>query len=328
MRACAVSVLGLSEVEEELYRCLLRIPGTRADDVPTLVDGPPQEVERALGRLIDLAVVVVGADGGCFPEAPELVVDRLVDLRLQQLHTEMRAVTQARHLVASLRAEQELAPDEAPVVEKIVSLDAMRTKVETLALFAREEILCAEPYIALTHEDIQHARPTDLQCLRRGVRIKKVVLAKALEDPVTSGYLCELVSKGAEVCVVDDMAVRTLVYDRRTALTSVDPADGSRGALVVQEAGLVANIVDLFEKVWADAPRLSEFCGEKARARLPAIEQRVLETMCRGTKDEIGARDLGISVRTYRRYVANILHILEAANRAQAAILARERGWI
>lgn len=42
----------------------------------------------------------------------------------------------------------------------------------------------------------------------------------------------------------------------------------------------------------------------------------------------IGARDLGVSVRTYRRYVASILLILEASSRPQAALLARERGWI
>ncbi|MEU2593533.1 helix-turn-helix transcriptional regulator, partial [Streptomyces albidoflavus] len=37
---------------------------------------------------------------------------------------------------------------------------------------------------------------------------------------------------------------------------------------------------------------------------------------------------LGVSVRTYRRHVADLMQLLGAASRAQAALLARERGWV
>ncbi|MDF6019136.1 helix-turn-helix transcriptional regulator [Streptomyces sp. JH34] len=334
MNAGVLSVLGLSGLEEELYRDILRCPGTAAENLCELSDAPPHEVASALERLADLAVVVVGPDGRYWPESPESVVDSLADLRLRHLHAEMRAVTQARHLVASLEAEQEIAPAKKPVVEKIESLDTIRSRIEALAFFAREEIMSAEPYTALTHENIQHSRPLDLRCIRRGVRMRSVVLRQALEDAVTFGYLCELASKGAEIRVVEDMSARILVYDRSVALTPVDPADSARGALVAQEAGLVANVMDLFEKIWSDALELSVFCEETGECpegpevHLPQMEQLVLKAMCRGTKDEIGARDLGVSVRTYRRYVANILQLLEAASRPQAALLARERGWI
>lgn len=328
MTAGAVSVLGLSELEERLYRHFLRNPETTADNVHLLLDAPFHEVEKALERLTSLAVVLEGAEGGYLPGTPELVVDSLTDMRLKQLHEEMRAVTQARHLVASLRAEQELAPTAAPVVEKIENLDTIRGRIDSLAFFAREEILSAEPYAALTHENIQHARPLDLRCIKRGVRIRNVVLSEAVEDAVTFGYLRELASLGAEIRVVDEIPARILIYDRHTALTPVDPSDSSRGALVAQETGLVSNMVALFEQIWSGAKELVSFYGDTGEDRLPDVEQRVLEAMCRGTKDEIGARDLGVSVRTYRRYVASILQILDAASRPQAVLLARERGWI
>ncbi|MEU6550260.1 helix-turn-helix transcriptional regulator [Streptomyces sp. NPDC046915] len=323
-----MSVLGLSELEERLYRHFLRNPGTTADNVHPRLDAPLPEVESALERLSALAVLAEGADGRYLPAPPELVVDSLTDIRLRELHDEMRAVTQARHLITSFRSEQDRAPAAAPVVEKIDNLDTIRSKIDALAFFAREEILSAEPYTALTPENIQHARPLDLRCIRRGVRIRSVVLRAALDDPLTVGYLHELASLGAEIRVVDELSARILVYDRRTALTPVDPADSSRGALLAQEAGLVANFVALFEKIWAGGVELAAFSAEPDADRLPSVEQCVLEAMCQGTKDEIGARDLGVSVRTYRRYVANILQILEAASRPQAALLARERGWI
>jgi DNA-binding NarL/FixJ family response regulator len=37
---------------------------------------------------------------------------------------------------------------------------------------------------------------------------------------------------------------------------------------------------------------------------------------------------MGVSVRTYRRRIAELLAALGAGNRAQAALIARERGWI
>ncbi|MEV8453903.1 helix-turn-helix transcriptional regulator [Streptomyces sp. NPDC052095] len=334
MNAGVLSVLGLSGLEEELYRGILRSPGVAAERLCELSDAPLQEIAGALERLADLAVVAVDPDGCYVPESPELVVDSLADMRLRQLHTELRAVTQARHLVASLRVEQGIAPAKAPVVEKIESLETIRSRIETLAFFARKEIMSVEPYSALTHENIQHSRPLDLRCIRRGVRMRNVVLRRALDDAVTFGYLRELAAKGAEIRVVEDISARILVYDRSIALTPVDPADSARGALVAQEAGLVANVMELFEKIWDDALELSSFCAEESDGRedtgidLPQMEQLVLKAMCRGTKDEIGARDLGVSVRTYRRYVANILHLLDAASRPQAALLARERGWI
>lgn len=68
--------------------------------------------------------------------------------------------------------------------------------------------------------------------------------------------------------------------------------------------------------------------GKAPELRPSGIGRRVLMTMCTVGKDEAGARRLGVSVRTYRRHVADLMQTLGAASRAQAALLARERGWI
>ncbi|WP_405635541.1 DNA-binding response regulator [Streptomyces sp. NBC_01178] len=68
--------------------------------------------------------------------------------------------------------------------------------------------------------------------------------------------------------------------------------------------------------------------GKAAGPRPSGIERRVLMSMCTVGKDEAGARRLGVSVRTYRRHVADLMQTLGTASRARAALLARERGWI
>ncbi|MFJ9108954.1 DNA-binding response regulator [Streptomyces sp. NPDC102283] len=112
------------------------------------------------------------------------------------------------------------------------------------------------------------------------------------------------------------------------------PPDTSRGALLAHRSGLVSSIVSLCERIWDQADELSRAgdgtgSGEGAAVPRPSgIERRVLVSMCTVGKDEAGARELGVSVRTYRRHVADLMQTLGAASRAQAALLARERGWI
>ncbi|MFI1934072.1 DNA-binding response regulator [Streptomyces sp. NPDC020330] len=110
--------------------------------------------------------------------------------------------------------------------------------------------------------------------------------------------------------------------------------DTSRGALLAHRSGLLSHIISLFERIWDQADELyrasdgTESGADGSAARPSGIERRVLVAMCTVGKDEAGARELGVSVRTYRRHVADLMRTLGAASRVQAALLARERGWI
>ncbi|MFG2755029.1 LuxR C-terminal-related transcriptional regulator [Streptomyces wuyuanensis] len=333
MRENEMAVFGVSAAEEELYRHFLRNPDTTIEDLHALAhkDGPRREQnpEQCLERLRRLGLIhPTGADGRITPADPEVAVARLTDARLHALHQELQRVTQARHVIQGLRAEQGewMAPQG---IEQLHGLDDIRNRIEDLAFFARDEILSVEPYTKLSAENIARSRPLDMRCLRRGVRIRNVVLRAALDNPPTAGYLRELVAEGAMIRVAENITERILVYDGHTALVPVDPRNTARGALLARSNGLVANIIALFEKIWSQAEQLTAAAGsEGSEERLTGTERRVLLSMCSAGKDEVGARELGVSVRTYRRHVADIMQKLGAANRAHAALLARERGWV
>lgn len=316
-----------------MYRHFLRNPGTSADDLHLRLHSGPECARRSLDRLRQLGLLKENAEGqdGIVPADPEVAVARLMDRRLQQLHEELQRVTQPRHVVAGLRAEQNSRQSASPQgIEQLEDLAQIRNRIEDLAFFARDEILSVEPYTQLAPENIDHARPLDMRCLRRGVRIRNVVLSTALEHAPTVGYLRELVAHGAMIRVAENVSERILVYDRRVALVPIDPGNTSRGALLAHEGGLVSNIIALFEKIWDQAEDLLTAVNAPAAQGpvLSEIEQRVLDLMVSAGKDEAGARELGISVRTYRRHVADLMRTLGAASRAQAALLAREHGWI
>ena len=65
------------------------------------------------------------------------------------------------------------------------------------------------------------------------------------------------------------------------------------------------------------------------RGRSGASDRRLLlDQLARGAKDEQIARTLGLSLRTVRRRVAELLDDLEASSRFQAGVEAVRRGWI
>lgn len=329
-----MAAFGVSAPEEELYRHFLRNPRTPADDIHLLIQTDRDQALRCLGRLRALGLLQPedpddGAGLVC-PTDPEVALARLVDQRLNDLHEELQRVTRSRHVVDGLRAEQNARRESPAGIEQLEGIDAIRNRIDDLAFFARHEILAVEPHPRLSAENIARSRPLDLRCLRRGVRLRNIVVRAALDDAPTADYLRELAAHGAQIRVTDEPSERMLVYDGGTALVPLDPQNTSRGALLAHKSGLVVNIIALFEKIWASAEDLAtaENGGGAPGTELSEIEQRVLVSMCTGGKDEAGARELGVSVRTYRRYVAELLQSLQATSRAQAALLARERGWI
>jgi DNA-binding CsgD family transcriptional regulator len=316
--------LGVGREEEAAYRQLLRRSATDPDraagDVPA----------ECADRLVEFGIATRTHTGALRPVPPARAVERLIERRLDRLRGELEDAAEAGGIVDSLRKEREpvpaplpSAPSEAPTVQQIEGMEAVRAVIDELTFFARTESLTTNPTGVITPESADFSRPIDLRVLRRGVRMRTLMAAPALDDATTLAYLRELSAKGAEIRISHQPLERMIICDRAAALTPIDPADTSRGALLTREPGLVATLVTLFDRMWATAQELPGQDDEL----LSEIERRILRTLYSADKDESGARDLGISVRTYRKHVASLMARLHATNRFQAALLARERGW-
>nr|WP_230423510.1 helix-turn-helix transcriptional regulator [Streptomyces radicis] len=326
-----MSVLGLSGTEEDIYRHFLRNPRTSPADIHVLLRSDREAVSEALRRLRSLRLLH-GDEASTWAAEPDVAVPRLAEERLEDLHRQMRQVTRTRPIVLSLQRDRTAADPAgpAPGIERLEDLRQVRNRIDDLAFFAHDEVLAAEPYDALSKENIAHARALDLRCLSRGVRIRNLVRRATLDDPVTLSYLRELNAHGARIKVADAFSELILVYDRHTALVPIDPGNTARGALCARESGLVGNIVTLFERLWDAARDFAELvdAGAEQTPELSGTQRDVLSRMCAVSKDETGARQVGVSLRTYRRHIADLIQLLGAENRAQAALLARERGWV
>lgn len=63
-------------------------------------------------------------------------------------------------------------------------------------------------------------------------------------------------------------------------------------------------------------------------AEFDALTVAVVDALSTGLKDEVAARRLSVSLRTYRRYVADVMTRLGVATRFQLGVRAAELGML
>jgi len=326
-----VAVLGVSAEAEQFYRYFLQHPGDEVGPARQALGIDPDTAEAAIESLSRLALLNIGDRHNITATEPRIGIERLIEQRVEQLNNEIRRVLAAREVIASLQRDQEKGELSTPAlgIERVEGLDQVRQRLDDLAFFSYKETLCLHPGGPLSAGAIETALPLDTRSLRRGLRLRSVYHPRALEDPAMEKYLHDIAGLGGEVRITADPMDRMLIFDRGIAVVPMDPKDSSRGALLVREAGLVAQMLNYFDGIWQAATDLQEHTEPTSGPPLlSGLEKQVLSALANSDKDEIAARELNISVRTYRRHVADLMARLNAVNRFQAALRAKEEGWI
>ncbi|MFB8237890.1 LuxR family transcriptional regulator [Kitasatospora purpeofusca] len=120
--------------------------------------------------------------------------------------------------------------------------------------------------------------------------------------------------------------IQAIMVDREAALV-VTGVMVNRRAAVIRVPEVIHTLQILFDNVWRGAVPAGEriVFGDRSRA---AFARQILGALRAGVTDEVAARDLAVSVRTYRRYVAEIMALLGANSRFQAGVRAAELGLL
>jgi hypothetical protein len=120
--------------------------------------------------------------------------------------------------------------------------------------------------------------------------------------------------------------LQALLVDGDCALVVAESPTGPRASLI-RAPEFLHTLYSLYETVWGQAVPADEriVFASPERARLA---RQVLGALRAGVTDEVAARELTVSVRTYRRYVAEIMTLLGATSRFQAGVRAAELGLL
>ncbi|MFF2192329.1 hypothetical protein [Streptomyces sp. NPDC058157] len=158
--------------------------------------------------------------------------------------------------------------------------------------------------------------------LHGGVRVRllcspAVVRAPAFREVLAGGSGC--VVRVAE-CALNE----AVLTDDSVALVWLGGEGADRSVSLVQDPASVSALAGLFGAVWNGARAWEESVG-RARSE---TGQRILEALRDGRTDEAAARELAIPLRTYRRYVAEIMREMDASSRFQAGARAVRLGLL
>ena len=320
-----MDLLGLDAAASAVHRALLRRPGLTTDELVADVHLPAETVLVSLAALRERGLLE-----GTVPVRPDTVLEPALLEVEQQVSATRAALLAARKEIGEmveLYAGGRARSDTVLAVERVEGPDAVQRRLDELSASVTSEVLNVRP----TFLDEAQARREDLEAVHRltarGVVQRTIVGEDVFDVPEWLQHAADLQAAGDRHGVHPDPPVRLLLLDRRVAVLPLDPDAHSEGALFVWSRTLLRTLLLLYESLWTQSEALVQG-GREAPEGLHPREQRLLQLLAVGLKDESVARHLGVSVRTVRRESAALLDRLGAGTRFQAGVEAARRGWL
>jgi DNA-binding CsgD family transcriptional regulator len=317
-----LEALGIGEFEEDVYRAVLTAPDASASGVAATVRATPRRVGRALAQLVELGLVR-RVDGRRYvPLPPEAAIDMLVHRRRAELD---RVRGAAAELVDAFRLRDLQARPEG-LVEIVAGTEAVRKRSVEFEYGQRNEILSFDRPPYATPPAGYDEVGTERALLERGVEMRIIYDAEALQMPGRLRTVTELVRLGERARTLPGLPLKLYVYDRRLALIPLSSDRPTEAMAIVHRSALLDALIALFESYWERArPVVPDTTGP---ADLDPRDAEVLALLGTGLTDQAIARRLGVSLRTARRRIAGITARLHGSTRFQAGAAAAHRGWL
>ncbi|MFC1231492.1 MULTISPECIES: helix-turn-helix domain-containing protein [Streptomyces] len=322
--------VGLSRQAHDVYRALLLKPDSDLADIAREVGLPVEETRGALDLLTDLSLLhSVESNSHFIPADPEVGIYPLLERRSAELDEQRASLSQGRAAVAALAAEYAtLGPRHGgDGIDRLVGVEAVRVRLAELSRQATAEVRSFMPGGALSAAALEACRPLDEQNLARGVRMRTVHLDSVRNDCATVEYADWLASHGGETRTVPSLPMRMILCDRSVAVVPVDVDESHQGAFVIRYQSIICALGELFEYVWNRADSLGAPSAPSSDG--PSDRDLALLAMLGdGLTDEGISRKMGVSIRTVRRTMADLMRRLNAQSRFQAGTEAVRRGWV
>ncbi|MEO7784850.1 MAG: LuxR C-terminal-related transcriptional regulator [Terracoccus sp.] len=307
---------------------MLEDHGRTVSDLAAALSMSEEAVRAALDTLADVALLRPSEDEPLtlLPSAPRVGMARLVAQAEVELAAQTQRVASVRALMETMTAEHDAHMHREALVHHL-TVDAVRGRLEELALGARSECLSLNPGRQHRPDAMAASKPLNQRALEQGVAIRAVYQDSFRHDPATLAYANWLTELGGEARTMPEVPMLLVLVDREVALLPRVVGDPSQGAVEVRSPAIVTALVDYVETVWL----LAEPFGEARRRDVPLTgvkAKHLLQMLASGTTDESAARRLGLSTRTVRRLMSDVMLQLGATSRFQAGVEAARRGLL
>jgi DNA-binding CsgD family transcriptional regulator len=310
--------LGLDPLAQAVYSAMLADPSVGVLELTERLGQEEDRIRDTLDRLVELALLRPSRErsGELYPVSLVAGMQLLVRRQEAELAAGRDAVAAGRAAVADRRP-----------ADHLFGLDAIQAELEQLVAGAAVEVLSMVPGSAVQPAALKAAESSDEDLARR-VRTRVLYHSTVRQDPTTIAYGHWMAERGSEVRLSPAVTRRLLIVDGRTAVVPIEPDSPGVGALCVHEPGLIDQLTTLFELIWTDAVPLGMPATAESPAGLSPTDRHLLRLLADGLTDDAAAKRLGISARTVRRIMADLMVRLGADSRFEAGVEAARRGWL
>lgn len=324
---CGTDLVALDDVVRSAYQYAVTRGRFERDQIANCLRLTSDEVaraERALRQLCLLHPVTEGGD--LVPVSPDAAAVALVGATERQIHHLQQGATEARARLASLTplyVEGKLARCHSAELEMLLDPETAQSVIDELIDTCKTEVLMVRPGNSVPPQRMSTARPVALELVGRNVQVRGLVQHTALSDPLAASCLRDQADAGVEIRTCSEVIDEFTVFDRTVAVL---PRQES-GVVVVREPTVLAFLCRVFDQHWDSAWPYRREDAEQDRIA-DVVKRAIVRLMAEGHKDEVVARRLGISVRTCRRHIAELMEALQATTRFQAGVYATRSGLL
>lgn len=261
--------------------------------------------------------------------APEIALEVLLLQREEEIKHARRYVEQL-----STRFQHAAAGrDPAELVEIITGVPAIRQRWEQLQRSTKHEVRGIDkPPYTVSSKTPETTEPESDQ-LRKGVKYRIIYDTAGMD--VWDDWLADIersTSEGEHARIMTNAPTKLVIFDDRFAFIPLQAAPAKIASMIlVHRSGLLEALCALFENLWRQALPFAAAVEQNQLStpdRPTAAESRLLALLVTGAQDEVIAKQLGLSYRTFQRRLRELLDRLGVETRFQAGVRAAQLGWL
>lgn len=231
-----------------------------------------------------------------------------------------RALLSARALVDAAISNHRRQASSPPIVELPPDEETVAATVRRLVALTREELICVPSPARYRAETSRRALAELGKLPVRGIAVRMLCAPDTMLTDEGTAFVEQALTHGIEARMSYSPLPELLMADERVALVQPDLGGEGAPATVAYAPSILHALRALFTSTWQAARPAAEQPAPAGNR----LTREILDCLNAGHKDDAAARKLGLSVRTYRRHVAEILREMGAASRFQAGVRAAE----
>jgi hypothetical protein len=287
-----------------------------------------EQLTESVGTLLDLKLLRANSRmDHVVPRRPDMAAAEAVwpleDTILKWQRTAHQVREEFDDLMSVYLTVENRKQHAADAIDTLPDRQSLDSLLDMAANSCTTEVLIMQPGGGRPREEFETSLLRYRPALDRGVRVRTLYQHSARFDVGTRTHVEESAEWGAECRMVPELTDGLVVVDGSIAFTVAAQPPPGLGAVVVRNPALVAFFCRFFERFWENG---TPYTGEaKApddeRVLANAVRGAIIRMLVQGARDETIARRLGISVRTCRRHVAELMEQIGAKSRLQAGYL-------